>query len=72
MTLREALKRADLTQKKAAKALGIKQPTLHGYITGYRRPSVQRARRIAELLGVGVDEIDWPEVDDDRSPASGE
>ncbi len=61
MKLREALRAAGVTQAGLAQTIGIAQSTIAGYISGRRGPSVERAKQIATALGVGLDDVEWPE-----------
>jgi len=64
VTLPVALRGAGMTQAALAARIGIAQTTLSGYISGRRRPSVQRARQIAVALGLALGDIAWPESDE--------
>ena len=57
LTLREARKRAGLGRAKCAMLAGIDAPSLGRYETGKVRPGLVRAVRIAEVLGIRVDEV---------------
>lgn len=57
ITLKAARVNAGLTQVEAAKALDITKGTLANYETGKTEPSLQMARRIAELYNMNMDDI---------------
>lgn len=57
ITLKAARVNAGLTQVEAAKALDITKGTLANYEAGKTEPSLQMARRIAELYGMHMDDI---------------
>lgn len=54
--LRAAREKAGLSQNDAAKAMGMHRPTISQIEGGYRRVTVEEAKKFAELYGV---EFDW-------------
>ena len=57
--LKAARVNADLTQDDVAKALCISKNTIINYEKYKRKPSVERARELAKLYGMSVDDIVW-------------
>ncbi len=57
ITLKAARINAVLTQKEAAKALGISKGTLASYEKYRTKPNIEMAKRIAKLYNRPVDEI---------------
>ena len=57
LTLREARKLAGLGRLKCARLASIDAASLGRYETGKVQPGIKNATRIAEVLGVRVDEI---------------
>ena len=57
MSLKAARVNAKLTQRDAAKKLGITIQSLSHYETGKRVPNIFQARDMATLYGVPIDEI---------------
>lgn len=53
--LKYARKKAKYTMTRAAKKLGILQPTISRYETGKSIPAVDRVAAMAELYGVSMD-----------------
>ena len=49
--LKEAREKKGFTQESLAEALDIPKTTYSSYEQGHRRPSVRRAKDIAEVLG---------------------
>lgn len=64
-TLRELRKQKDLTQQELASALKLSISTITSIETGRHPPRLDVARKIARYFQVGIDDIDWPERDDD-------
>mgnify|MGYP000868986394 CR=1 FL=1 len=52
--LKEQRNQKKLTQSELAKKIGTTRPTITRYETGARRPSVNVAKKIADVLG-----FDW-------------
>lgn len=61
---------ADIQQIELARRLCIAPTTLHGYLSGRRKPPAWRARQIARELGRAMDDIDWPSPAEDERPAA--
>ena len=57
ISLKAARVNADLTQKEAAKALGISKGTLANYEMYRTSPSIDTAERIADLYGQSKNDI---------------
>lgn len=60
-SLRDWRRAGRLTQKQLGERVGVSQSSIALYETGERVPSLDTARRLAEVLGVPLDQIDWPE-----------
>jgi len=57
MSLREARKERGLSQVDLVKISGIRQSTLSQYENGQRLPTIGNAKKLADALGMTVDEI---------------
>lgn len=57
ITLKAARVNAGLTQREAAKKLGISKGTLASYEMYKTKPDIERAKQIADLYGTTVDGI---------------
>lgn len=57
ITLKAARVNAGLTQREAAKKLGISKGTIASYEKYRTKPDIDRAKKIAELYGTTVDGI---------------
>ena len=57
ITLKAARVNAGFTQKEAAKSLNISKGALASYEMYRTIPDVEKAKRIAALYGMGVDDI---------------
>lgn len=57
ITLKAARVNAGLTQREAAKKLGISKATLASYEMYKTKPDIERAKQIADLYGTTVDGI---------------
>lgn len=57
ITLRAARINRNMTQREAAKELGISKGTLASYEQGVTVPTVTMAKKIAKLYGLTVDDI---------------
>ena len=57
ITLKAARVNVNLTQKEAAKRLGISKGTLASYEAYKTIPSIEMAKKIADLYGLPVDGI---------------
>jgi putative transcriptional regulator len=58
--------RLDMTQEALASALGVSRQTVHAIERDKAEPSVALALRLAQVLGVPVDQLFWLE-----DPAAG-
>lgn len=54
MTLRELIKAKGYTQVTFANKMGVKQPTVNGWINGHSRPKTKDLPKVAKALGVSV------------------
>lgn len=59
-TLAELRKRQRMSQRALAQAVGLTSRAISNYESGIRKPPIHVARRIAAVLGVGVDDIVFP------------
>ena len=57
--LKAARVNANLTQEAAAKALSISKNSIINYESYKSKPSVELAKKIANLYGMQVDDIIW-------------
>ncbi|SCL84976.1 helix-turn-helix transcriptional regulator [Sporanaerobacter sp. PP17-6a] len=57
INLKEIRIKKGLTQKELADAINLSQETISQYEIGNRTPSIVVARKIAEVLGVSLDNI---------------
>ena len=57
ITMRAARVNVGLSQKEAAKALGINKNTLAGYELGKAIPKMDVAKKMSKLYGVSTDDI---------------
>lgn len=57
-----------ITQRAAAKLLGVEQPTWHGYENG-KTPSARKLSRLIEITGGAVSAADFAESDEDLALA---
>ena len=57
MRIQEIRKGKGIKQKELADKLGIAENTLSQYETGSREPDIETTKRIANELGVSVDEL---------------
>jgi transcriptional regulator with XRE-family HTH domain len=55
--LRAARKKAGLSQADAAEEIGMNQPSVYGWESGASIPTVRKAFALADLYGVGLDEL---------------
>ena len=65
--IKECLDRMGQTQKWLAITMGVKQPSVHDWITGKNTPSSENLKRLSELFHVSVDYLlgisdDTPQV----------
>jgi len=61
LKLKAARVNAELTQKEAAKCLGISKGTLSNYENYTTKPDIEMGQKIATLYGMAVDDIAWNE-----------
>lgn len=59
ISLKAARVNANLTQDDVAKTLSISKNTIINYEKYTSKPSVERAKELAELYGMSVDDIIW-------------
>lgn len=59
ISLRAARVNAELTQEDVAKILNVSKTTIVNYETYRQSPNAVRAKELAKLYGVGVDNIRW-------------
>ena len=57
LTLREARRRAGLGLPACSRRTGVDVPSLLRYETGKTQPRIENAAKIADALGVRVDEV---------------
>lgn len=57
--LSDLRKAVGLTQNELAIEIGVKRTAVANYEAGTRQPDIDRAKRIARVLGVTVEEIDF-------------
>lgn len=55
--LKELRVNAGITQVELGKYLGVKQNTISNWETGRSRPDIEKTAKIAEVLGVTIDEV---------------
>lgn len=60
-TLKQWRALAGMTQSQLARTAGLAQSTVAHYESGRRVPSLNSARRLADALGILLDQIEWPE-----------
>lgn len=59
MNLAAARVNANLSRAQVCKALKIGENTIANYETYKTKPSIERAKQLAELYGCGLDDIKW-------------
>ncbi len=57
MTLKEFRKQKGLSQTELANRVGLKQTTISQYENGSRRPNLHMAKKIADALGMSLDDF---------------
>ncbi len=57
MSFSEVRRARGYTQSELAKATGISQSAIANYEKGYRRPDMVRAKRLADVLNISLDDI---------------
>ena len=70
MNLIEARARKRKTQWDLRKLAGIDQTKISLIENGYVEPSEKEKEAIAKVLGFGVGEIDWPNVEQEEKMSS--
>ncbi|MGZ6376266.1 MAG: helix-turn-helix transcriptional regulator [Ktedonobacterales bacterium] len=60
-TLKEWRKERGMTQLELATKIGVTPPTIWNIENGRNRPTFDNVMAIAEILGVQIDQIIWPE-----------
>ena len=55
--LRDYLELTDTSQQAFAERLGVKQPTVWGWINGKYSPSAEMLKRISEVTGISIDKL---------------
>ena len=53
--IKECLDRIGQTQKWLALTMGIKQPSVHDWVTGKNMPSAENLKRLSEIFNVSTD-----------------
>lgn len=59
ITLRAARTNANLTQKEAAKKIGVSKETISNWENGITSPSVGKFKQIEKIYGISYDELDF-------------
>lgn len=59
VTLARAIKRAGMTRAKVAEKLGVDATAVSRWCNGDREPKVTTAFKIARILKLTLDQIDW-------------
>lgn len=54
MTFKELMKKKGYTQTELAERIGVKQPTISGWVQGLNQPRTKQLPVIAQALGVSV------------------
>ena len=57
MTLKDICKKKGITQKELGAATGITQSAISMYISGRKRPTYNTARKMANVLGITVEDL---------------
>ena len=57
MTLKEFREKKGLSQTELANRVGLKQTTISQYENGSRRPNLSMAKKLAEGLGMSLDDF---------------
>ena len=57
MTLKDICKKKRITQKELSVATGITQSSISMYISGRKRPTYNTARKIANVLGITIEDF---------------
>ncbi|MCM1235825.1 MAG: helix-turn-helix transcriptional regulator [Ruminococcus flavefaciens] len=57
MTLKEFREQRGLSQTELAERVGLKQTTISQYESGSRRPNLSMAKKIADALGMTLDDF---------------
>lgn len=59
ISLEAARVNAKITQKDAAKALGVSEQSIVNWEKGVRKPTIENALKLCELYGRNLLEIEW-------------
>lgn len=59
ITLRAARTNANLTQKEAAKKIGVSKETISNWENGITSPSVGKFKQFEKIYGISYDELDF-------------
>jgi len=59
MSLAEARRRAGLSQQKLAEPLGVTRQAVSEWERGFSTPNIHQARKIAAVLGIDLNEIEF-------------
>lgn len=57
MTLKEFREQKGLSQTELANSVGLKQTTISQYENGSRRPNLSMAKKLADTLGMSLDDF---------------
>lgn len=57
MTIKDICKKKRITQKELGAATGIAQSSISMYISGRKRPTYDTARKMANVLGITVEDL---------------
>lgn len=57
MTLKELREKKEMSQSELASLVGLKQTTISQYEKGTRRPNLQMAKKLADALGISLDDF---------------
>lgn len=57
MTLKEFREKKGLSQTELANRVGLKQTTISQYENGSRRPNLSMAKKLADALGISLDDF---------------
>lgn len=63
-------RRLGMTQRQLAERVGITDGAIGQYEAGIRMPKLKTARKIAEVLGVSLDDIEFGPAEAPRSDSS--
>jgi len=57
MTLKELREKNGMSQAELSKEVGLKQSTISQYENGSRKPPIEKAKKIADALGISLDDF---------------